>query len=1186
MALANVHLDDKYTLENGRIFITGTQALVRLPIMQRQRDDQAGLNTGCYISGYRGSPLGAYDQQLWKARKFLKNNNIHFQPGLNEDLAATAIWGTQQSEFFGDSTVDGIFGIWYAKGPGVDRSGDVLRHANFAGTSKHGGVLLLAGDDHTCKSSTTAHQTEYAFMDAMIPVLNPAGVQEFLDLGLHGIAMSRYSGCYVAFKTVAETVDTSASCVVDPHRIDIKIPDKTEFEMPEGGLNIAYPKEALEALTQEEHLHRHKLYAAIAYAKKNKLDKTVISSSKKRLGIVTTGKSYLDLRQALDDLGLEDQDLAELGISVYKVAMTWPLEPDGIREFCQGHEEILVVEEKRALIENQLKEQAYNWPDGLRPRIYGKFNEDRELILPSFGELTPARIARVVAQRLSRLPGGSAIEENERFKNRLNFLNAKEKQLDQKKASEARIPYFCSGCPHNTSTRVPEGSRAYAGIGCHFMSQWMDRETATFTQMGGEGATWMGQAPFSKTKHIFVNLGDGTYQHSGLLAVRAAVGAGINITYKILYNDAVAMTGGQPHDGDLTVPQVVAQVQAEGARRVVVVSDEPEKYSTSAFPSSVSVHHRDELDPVQKELREVEGVSVMVYDQTCAAEKRRRRKRGLMSDPAKRAFINEAVCEGCGDCSVKSNCLSVTPLETEFGRKRKIDQSSCNKDFSCVNGFCPSFVTVEGGQVRKGKGVEAAPVNQATPVPDVFETLPEPKIPSVEDKPFNILLTGVGGTGVVTVGAILGMAAHLENRGCSILDMAGLAQKGGPVMSHIRIGKTPEDIHAVSIAAGGAHLLLGCDMMVAASDKALSKLERDQTVAVVNTAKSITGSFTRDPDWTFPEGEMEDLIQTATGPENAYFLQGSKLATALLGDSIASNMFMLGYAWQLGQVPVSLEAMDKAMELNGVAVKMNRQAFTWGRRAAHDMDAVNRITSAKDEAAKAKPSAQSEAAISTSLEAIVETRISTLKSYQDEAYARLYKDFVVEVQRKESQVLHSDALTRAVAKYLFKLMAYKDEYEVARLYTDGSFRKRLNEQFEGDFKLRFHLAPPLFAERDPETGHLKKREFGPWMMSAFGLLAKLKFLRGSSLDIFGYTEERRTERALIGEYRKTIETLLEKLNRGNHQIAVQIAELPEFIRGYGHVKALHLKDVQANQTALMQLFEAPETPSGDKQAAE
>ncbi|MEA2781385.1 MAG: indolepyruvate ferredoxin oxidoreductase, partial [Rhodospirillaceae bacterium] len=811
MSLAAVTLDDKYTLENGRVFITGTQALVRLPMMQRHRDLAAGRNTACYVTGYRGSPLGGVDQAMWQARKFLEKQHIHFQPGVNEDLAATAVWGTQQLDLFGDSKYDGVFSMWYAKGPGVDRSGDVLRHGNLAGAAKYGGVLLLAGDDHTCKSSTTAHQSEYAFMDAGIPVLNPAGVQEFLDLGLYGWALSRYSGCWVGFKVIAETVDSTASCYVDPHRVEIRLPE--DFTPPPEGLNIRWPQSSFasaQALEQEMRLHRHKLYAALAFARANKLNRVVIDSPRRRFGIVTCGKSYLDVRQALDDLGIDEAHAAEIGLTVYKVGMTWPLEREGLRHFAEGLEEILVVEEKRALVENQLKEQLYNWSENVRPRVIGKFDESGEWILPSADELTPARIARVIARRIARFHTSRRIEQ------RLAFLEAKEQSLAQLKPPIRRIAYFCSGCPHNTSTKVPEGSRALAGIGCHYMAQWMDRETRSFTQMGGEGATWLGQAPFSKTPHVFQNLGDGTYYHSGSLAIRAAVAAGVNITYKILYNDAVAMTGGQPVDGPLDVSRVAWQIHAEGVGKIVVVSDEPEKYPTSgAFPTGVEVFHRDRLDHVQREMRATPGVTAIIYDQTCAAEKRRRRKRGLMEDPPKRVFINELVCEGCGDCGVKSNCLSVVPVETEFGRKRAIDQSTCNKDFSCVNGFCPSFVTVHGGGLRKHKiagGVDAA-----------FPPLPEPSVPAIAE-PYGILVTGVGGTGVVTIGALLGMAAHIEGKGCSVLDMTGLAQKGGAVFSHIRIAERPEDIHAVRIAAGGARLLLGCDMVVAGTVDALSKI--------------------------------------------------------------------------------------------------------------------------------------------------------------------------------------------------------------------------------------------------------------------------------------------------------------------------------------------------------------------------
>src|SRR5437764_5432506 len=789
MALAAVTLDDKYTIDRGRVYLTGTQALVRLPLMQRQRDLAAGLNTACFIAGYRGSPLGGFDQAVGNARRFIERNHIRFQPGINEEMAATAVWGSQQIGLFPGAKYDGVFGMWYGKGPGVDRSGDPLKHANSAGTAPHGGVLAVAGDDHTCKSSTLAHQSEFAFIDASIPLLNPAGIEDILDLGLYGWAMSRYSGCWIAFKTVAETMDSSASVSIDPGRIAIVLPD--DFEMPPGGLNIRWPDAPLD---QEYRLHRYKLAAALAFARANRLDRIVIDSPQPRFGIVTTGKSYLDVRQALDDLGIGPAQAAAIGLRLYKVAMPWPLEPEGVRRFAEGLHEILVVEEKRAVIETQLKEQLYGWPADRRPRILGKFDEGREWILPSNGELTPPQIARIIARRLAGLGAADVVTE------RLARIEARERQQSGNVVPFQRTPYFCSGCPHNTSTRVPEGSRALAGIGCHYLSQFMDRETATFTQMGGEGVPWIGQAPFTETRHVFANIGDGTYTHSGILAIRSAVAAGVNMTYKLLFNDAVAMTGGQPLDGGLTVPIVVRQLAAEGVRQIVVVSDEPDKYPPGAdFPHGTAVRHRDDLDTVQRELRDVAGVTAIVYDQTCAAEKRRRRKRGRFPDPPRRVFINELVCEGCGDCSTKSNCLSVVPVETEFGRKRAIEQSSCNKDYSCLKGFCPSFVTVEGGEVRRRAAGDLGE--------DGLPPLPEPALPDLAE-PYGILVTGVGGTGVVTIGALIGMAAHLEGKGVTILDMTGLAQKGGAVLSHVRIAETPEQIHAVRLASGGADLLL------------------------------------------------------------------------------------------------------------------------------------------------------------------------------------------------------------------------------------------------------------------------------------------------------------------------------------------------------------------------------------------
>jgi indolepyruvate ferredoxin oxidoreductase len=1157
MSAIPVSLEDKYTLASGRVFLNGTQALVRLAMMQRERDLAAGLNTAGFISGYRGSPLGGFDQALWKAKNHLKDHHIHFTPGVNEELAATAVWGSQQVNLFDGAKYDGVFAMWYGKGPGVDRSGDALKHANAAGTSKHGGVLLLAGDDHACKSSTLPHQSEHAFDAAMIPVLYPTGVQEIIELGLHGFAMSRYSGCYVAFKVVSETVDSSASIRIDTDSPRILLPD--DFQLPAAGVSIRWPDAPME---QELRLQHDKIYAALAYARVNKLNRITVDSPRPRLGIIASGKSYLDVLQALQDLGIDAKQAAEIGIRLCKVGMSWPLEPTGVREFAKGLEEILVVEEKRQLIEYQLKEQLYNWPDAQRPRVVGKYDEhgewevDRsEWLLPAAGELTPAMIARVIAQRIGKFHTSETITA------RLKFLEAKEAALARPRAKVARIPYFCSGCPHNTSTRVPEGSKALAGIGCHYMAIWIRPEqTMTFTQMGGEGVPWVGIAPFTETKHMFANLGDGTYFHSGLLAVRAAAAANVNLTYKILFNDAVAMTGGQPVDGQLTVPMVTRQVLAEGAKRVVVVTDEPEKYeSVTDLAPGTTVHHRDDLDAVQRELREIPGVTVLVYDQTCAAEKRRRRKRGKFPDPAKRVMINELVCEGCGDCSVKSNCLSVVPLETEFGRKRAIDQSSCNKDYSCTKGFCPSFVTIEGGQLRKKKPV----------VKEVLGALPSPRLPSL-DKPYGILVTGVGGTGVVTIGALLGMAAHLEGKGAAVLDMTGLAQKGGSVYSHIRIAARPEDIHAVRIAAGEARLVIGCDMIVAASDEAIAKMQSGSTRAVINADVAPTGGFTQDPDLRVPAQEMADAIREACGQNAADFVDATDLATALLGDSIATNLFMVGFAWQKGLIPLAESAIVQAIELNGAAVESNKKAFEWGRRAAVDVTAVERAATPPE----ARPETQH---LSESLEEMVRRRRDFLTAYQDEAYAQRYTDFVQKVRDAEmARVPGSTQLTSMVARYLFKLMAFKDEYEVARLHTDGEFLKRIASQFEGDYRINMHLAPPLWAKADPVTGEARKRTYGPWMLGAMGVLAKFKGLRGTAFDIFGYSAERREERALIEEYRRVIEELLPALAAARIGLAAEIAAIPEFIRGYGHVKARHLKEAKAREADLIAQWRDPQ----------
>jgi len=1176
MQLAQVTLDDKYNLQSGRVYLNGVQALVRLPIMQVQRDATAGLKTGGFISGYRGSPLGAYDYALWSAKRFLERSRIKFQPGVNEDLAATAIWGSQQVNLYEGATVDGVFGIWYGKGPGVDRSTDALKHANAAGTSRHGGVLLLAGDDHGCQSSTLAHQSEQVLIAAMIPVINPATVQEYLDFGVIGIAMSRYSGCWVGFKTIAEAVESSASVAVDPHRVEIVLP--SDYEMPPGGLNIRWPDTALE---QERRLHGPKMDAVLAFARANPLDRLVFDPPQARFGIMATGKAYLDVRQALDDLGLDDAKVARLGIRLYKVGLSWPLEPQGAKRFAAGLEEVLVVEEKRPLIEDQLVKLLYHLDAGQRPRVIGKRDEGGRILMPTEGELTPTMVARIIAERLGRLNG-----EMPELRQRMARLDSLERILGTPSPYQTRTPYFCSGCPHNTSTRVPEGSRAMAGIGCHTLAIFIpQRRTMTYSHMGGEGASWIGQAPFTSERHVFQNLGDGTYFHSGLLAIRAAAAAGVNITYKILFNDAVAMTGGQPVDGQLTVPEITRQVAAEGARQIVIVTDEPDKYPLGTdFAPGITIRHRDELDQVQRELREVPGLTILIYDQTCAAEKRRRRKRGTFPDPPKRVVINDAVCEGCGDCSDKSNCVSVKPLETEFGRKRTIDQSNCNKDFSCLKGFCPSFVTIHGGSVRKAARKQVAAV-----AADPFASLPLPA-PAALAEPYGILITGIGGTGVITVGALLGMAAHLEGKGCTVLDFTGLAQKNGAVMSHVRIAPLPEDIHAVRIAAGGARLVLGCDMVVAASPTALSRMENGVTRAVINSALTPTASFVLNGDIDFEAAGMQRTLRDAIGrdaigrdaigreaggKDGIDFVDGTGLATALMGDSIATNLFMLGYAVQKGLVPLGLAAIERAIELNGVAVENSKRTFNWGRLAAHDRAAVE---------AQARPVMREEPKQTQSLAELVARRAAFLTSYQDEAYAERYRMAVARVEKAErDKAKGRTGLAETFAKSLFKLMAYKDEYEVARLYTDGDFLKKLHAQFEGDFKLEFNLAPPLFAKRDPATGELQKRPYGAWTFQAFKLLAKLKGLRGTAFDIFGHSEERKTERRLIGEYEATMASVIAALDAGNHALSVQIAALPEQIRGFGHVKEKNLAQVKAREANLLAAFHRP---AGTATAAE
>ena len=1170
-ALETVSLEDRYTLGHGRAMMSGVQALVRLPMLQRQRDAANGLNTGGFISGYRGSPLGTYDQSLWAAKKHLAENHIVFQPGVNEELGATAVWGTQQLDLYPESKkYDGVFGIWYGKGPGVDRCSDVFKHANMAGTAKHGGVIAIAGDDHISKSSTAPHQSDHIFKACGTPVFFPSSVQDILDMGLHAFAMSRFSGLWSGMKTIQEVVESSSSVSVDPDRVNIITPE--DFVMPPGGLHIRWPDAPLE---QEARLMDCKWYAALAYVRANKLNHNVIEGPNDRFGIIASGKAYNDTRQALVDLGLDNATCHQLGIRVHKVNVVWPLEATITRDFAKGLQEILVIEEKRQVIEYQIKEELYNWRADVRPNVLGKFDEaegengqcgewsmpnpSQNWLLRAKADLTPAIIAKAIAKRLKKL--GVPEDVVARMDSRLAIVEARERALAEPKAETGdRAPWFCSGCPHNTSTRVPEGSRAVAGIGCHYMTVWMDRSTSTFTQMGGEGVTWVGQAPFTKDSHVFANLGDGTYFHSGLLAIRQAIASGVNITYKILYNDAVAMTGGQQvgeRPEGHSVLQIMNSVKSEGAEKIVIVTDEPEKYDGAALASGVTVHHRSELDRIQRELREVPGCTILIYDQTCATEKRRRRKRGLMPQATKTVVINELVCEGCGDCSVKSNCLSVEPVETEFGRKRRINQSTCNKDYSCVDGFCPSFVTVEGGALKKPK--KEAKVDAAAALPPV----PEPVVPSAE-QPWGIVVGGVGGTGVITIGSLLGMAAHLEGKGVVTQDAGGLAQKGGATWSHVQIANRQESIHTTKVDIAKADLVIGCDAIVAANPATLAVMQPGRTFVALNTHSTPTAAFVTNPQWQFPGAACESAIVAAVGADLVGTFDAERVATQMLGDSIYTNPLMLGFSWQKGRVPLSHAALMRAIELNAVQVPNNKAAFEWGRRCAHDLPAVQALLA---------PAQVIEFVRKPTLDSTLKRRTEFLTQYQNAAYADTYQSFVAKVKEAEAP-LGSTRLTEAVARYLFKLMAYKDEYEVARLHTDTAFTDKIAAMFEGDYKVVHHLAPPLLAKRN-DKGELVKKPFGPWVRKAFGVLANLKGLRGTALDPFGYSEERKTERALIGEYRASIEELLGGLQAASLPLAVEIASIPEDIRGYGHVKDRHLSAARAKWAGLMQQWRDP-----------
>jgi indolepyruvate ferredoxin oxidoreductase len=1144
---------DAVTPTPGREFLTAMQALARLPVLQRERDRAAGLTTAGYVSGYRGSPVGGLDFALQEAEALLAAHDIRFRPGVNEELAATAIWGAQQLHLLPGPQRDGIFGMWYGKGPGVDRCGDVFKHANFAGTSKHGGVLVVAGDDHSARSSAVAHQSEHIFSACAMPVLAPAGVQDILDLGLHGWALSRYCGCWVAMKLMSDTAESSAVVELDPHRITVAAP--SDFALPADGVHMRWPDPPL---AQERRMAEFKIYAAAAYARANGLNRLVFDTPRPRLGIIACGKAWLDARQALADLGIDAHVAADIGLRLYQVGMPWPLEAAGVRRFARGLKEILVVEEKRQIIEYQLKEMLYDWPDAERPRVVGKFDETGEWpapphqwLLPPTGELSPAIVARVIATRLAPFHDSPAMRAH------LAMLREQEQAVARATQVLQRPPYFCSGCPHNQSTRVPEGSCALAGVGCHLMAVGMERHNLTISQMGGEGVTWLGMAEHSGTAHVFANMGDGTWFHSGLLAVRAAVAAGANITYKLLFNGAVAMTGGQPLDGELSVPQLTRQLAAEGVLRIVVLADDPAKYPAGAgFAPGVTIRPREDLEAVQNELRATVGVTALVYDQVCATEQRRRRNRGEAPAPTQRLFINELVCEGCGDCSAKSNCLSVVPVATEFGVKRAIDQFSCNFDYSCLAGSCPAIVSVEGATLRRP---ERALLEDTA--------LPEPTLPAL-DRPYGLLVTGVGGTGVVTIGAVLGMAAHLDGHGVSVLDMSGMSQKAGAVSSHVRIARSAGELHAARIAAGQADVLLGCDMVVAAGADARPALRRGRTRALINSAQVITGEFVRHPQQAFPLAELQQQLRDAVGDDALAFRDATRLATQLLGNPMAANMLMLGMAWQQGLVPVSRSALRRAIELNGVAVADNQSAFEWGRRAAFDSEGVERL------AARAAPGA-SGLAPSQELAEVVARRCEILVDHQDQRPAHRYAALVEQVRRAESEAVPgSTRLAQSVARNAFRLMACKDEYEVARLHTHPDFGRALAATFDGDFRVRLHLAPPWLGRPDPVTGEVRKRSFGLWIFALLRLLAPLKALRGTPLDVFGRTGERRMQQALLADYLSTVELLTAQLHPGNHALACEIASVPEGIRGFGAVRRRHADAARARHLELMREWTA------------
>jgi indolepyruvate ferredoxin oxidoreductase len=1149
MTKSAVTLDDKYTQRGGRVFISSNQALVRLPLDQARRDRAAGLKTAGYISGYRGSPLGVYDSALWAAQKLLDAHDIRFVPGLNEELAVSALRGTQELQWFGKSVFEGVFGLWYGKGVGVDRACESLKLGNLEGAAAKGGFLAVAGDDHGGKSSDSAHQSEHTLIAAYLPILYPATLGEIIEFGLFGWAMSRYSGSYVALKCVTDTLDLSGCVDLVDSNGPYAIPP--DIELPSGGLNL---RRNQPPLAEEDWVVHRRLPAATAFARANGIDRVVIDGRRRTLSIVSAGKAFLDVRQALADLGIDAEVCRRLGIRLYKPGLIWPMDGQRLVEFAQAGAAVLVVEEKRPVMEDQIARNLYGLNADQRPALAGKQDLRGVPLLPATGELTVAQVRYAIKTMLEQIG-----VTDERIDGQFAALRSLESRALDSGAAKLRPAYFCSGCPHNTSTRIPDGSLALGGIGCHgLVAVVMDRNTMQFMPMGHEGSNWISVGPLVDTPHVFANMGDGTYSHSGILAIRAAVAAQANITYKVLYNDAVAMTGGQPVELQASPVEVVHQLLSEGVRPVRLVSDHPEAYAGVPLPPAASVHHRDELERLQRELRELPGVSAIVYEQACAAEKRRRRKRGLLADPEQRVFINPEVCEGCGDCSVQSNCLSVLPLETEFGRKRGIDQSSCNKDYSCLKGFCPSFVTVTGAKIAVRTVASAG-----RRLDEMIASLPEPSIAALDARGYNILVTGIGGTGVLTIGALVGMAAHLDGKGCTVLDMTGMAQKGGAVTSHIRIGPDPKEIHTSRLGEGMTDVLIACDMIVGSSLPVLKTVRPGRTAAILNTEVTPSGEFQTNRNMQLDTDRMLAWICATLDGGRLFELPASKLATALTGDSIGTNILMLGYAAQQGLLPVSLASIQEAIRLNGTFVDGNLRTFALGRLAAHAPEVLAReIEGHTDDVPLA------------TVDDVLTSRTRLLTAYQDERYAGAYRDFVNDVRDRVElyQLRDGDVFAREVALTLARLMAYKDEYEVARLFTDSKFIQRMQEQFSGDFRMTFHLAPPLIPGRDP-SGRPRKRAFGGWILHLFRILAALKGLRGSAFDPFGYTAERRIERRLIEDYRALVSGIIDRLNQANLPAAIELARAAAEIGGYGPVKSASVSAYRLRLRTLLQAFE-------------